>query len=48
MDKEVKMVTITEKEYNELVEDQKILNALRAGGVDDWEWYDASLENYEE
>ena len=30
-----------------LREEKKILDALRAGGVDNWEWYDASLEAME-
>lgn len=34
------------KEYEELVEDSNILRALYAGGVSDWEWYDASLEDH--
>jgi hypothetical protein len=41
-------ITISQKEYEDLLESQKILDALYAGGVDNWEWYDASLENLEE
>jgi hypothetical protein len=41
-------VTISKTEYEELLESQKILNALYAGGVDNWEWYDASLEDLED
>ena len=37
-------VTITTKEYESLLEDQKILQALYAGGVDNWEGYSDSLE----
>lgn len=37
-------ITISKKEYDQLIEDSLILNALRRGGVDNWEWYDASLE----
>lgn len=33
------MVTITKKEYDELVEDSKFLMALEAAGVDNWEGY---------
>ncbi len=40
------MVTISKKEYERLVEDSKVLDALHAGGVDNWEWYDESLEQY--
>jgi len=41
-------VTISTTEYEDLLESQKILDALYSGGVDNWEWYDASLENLEE
>lgn len=40
------MIEITEERYKELLEAEKILNALYAGGVDNWEWYDASLEEH--
>ena len=39
-------VTIALREYQQLLEDQKVLRALQAGGVDNWEWYDASLEDH--
>lgn len=39
------MVTITKKLYNQLTRDARILRALEAGGVDNWEGYEASLEN---
>ena len=41
-------VTITKEEYESLLEDSKILHALYAGGVDNWEWFDASMESLEE
>lgn len=41
---QAEFISIPKAEYDDLVEDQKILNALRRGGVDNWEWYDASLE----
>jgi hypothetical protein len=41
-------VTITKKEYESLLEDSKILQALYAGGVDNWEWYSESLESLED
>lgn len=37
------MVTITKSEYDELLNDSRILQALYAGGVDNWEWYDEAL-----
>ncbi len=40
------MKMLTEEEYEELLRDQRKLRALEAGGVDNWEWYEASLEDY--
>lgn len=37
-------MSVDKKEYAQLIEDQKTLNALYAGGVDDWEWYEESLD----
>ena len=39
-------VTISSKEYKELLERDKLLSALEAGGVDNWEWYGASIEEH--
>lgn len=39
-------MTIPKEVYDQLVEDQAILDALRAGGVDNWEWYSESLEEH--
>jgi len=41
-----KDITISEDKYNELVRDQKKIRALEAGGVDNWEGYDDSLEEF--
>ena len=41
-------VTISKTEYDKLIEDQLILQALYAGGVDNWEWYDESLSDLQE
>ena len=41
-------ITITKKEYQKLLDDQLFLEALRQGGVDDWEWYDEAGELYEQ
>lgn len=30
--------------YIEMLKDQRVLDALRAGGVDNWEWYDTALD----
>lgn len=39
-------ITITLKEYKSLLKDSRKLAALEAGGVDNWEWYGESLENF--
>lgn len=38
-------VQITRKEYDELLESQKTLYALQAGGVDNWDGYDFCFED---
>jgi hypothetical protein len=38
-------VTLDRKTYEQLVLDSRILHALYAGGVDNWEWYDESLRD---
>jgi hypothetical protein len=39
------MVTIPKKEYDELQATSRKLAALEAGGVDNWEGYDFSMES---
>ena len=39
-------VTISRKEYDELVDRDNMLTALENGGVDNWTWYSESLEEY--
>ena len=41
-------VTISQREYDQLVRDSYKLAALEAGGVDNWEWYDESLKLIDE
>lgn len=41
-------VTISKKEYEELLEDQLLLQCLQGAGVDNWEGYDYALEMMEE
>jgi len=36
---------ITRSRYKELVIKEAVLDALEAGGVDNWEWYSQSLED---
>lgn len=38
--------TISKKEYEELLRRNEVLNALEAGGVDNWQWYSDSLRQY--
>lgn len=39
-------VTITKKEYEELLESQRWLNCLENAGVDNWSGYDYACEEY--
>lgn len=39
-------ITITKKEYESLQKDSRKLAALEAGGVDNWEWYGESLQEF--
>ena len=38
-------VTITASYYNQLLEQSATLDALEMGGVCDWQWYEASIED---
>jgi hypothetical protein len=40
-----KKVAILQTEYDELLASQARLEALEAGGVDNWDWYHDSLKN---
>ena len=37
-------ITIPVSRYKELLKSEEILDALYAGGVDNWEWYSESLK----
>lgn len=39
---------ISKEEYEDLLDRDRMLSALEAGGVDNWEWYDESLRQYYE
>lgn len=41
------MIQLTEKEFLELKKDQLMLQALRNGGVDNWDWWDEACKEYE-
>lgn len=42
------MVEITLREYNSLVEDSLMLEALNGAGVDNWQGYDFAMETFRE
>ena len=42
------MVTVPRVRYEQLLHASKVLNALYAGGVDNWEWYGESLATIED
>lgn len=44
----MKKIEITLEEYRELLEAQATLYLLEAGGVDNWTWYEESLDGLEE
>ncbi len=41
-------ITISKKEYDELVNAFYKLNALENAGVDNWEWYDEAMKSLSE
>ena len=41
------MVTISKKQYQELLKDSLKLQALDMGGVDNWAWYDEAMHDYD-
>lgn len=40
------LMTISLKRYKELLDSEKKLHALEAGGVDNWQWYSESLQQH--
>lgn len=42
------LITILEDEYLQLLEDSRLLGALRAAGVDNWDGWDLALEALED
>lgn len=42
------MILVDTEKYWQMVRDQKLLQALQAGGVDNWEGYDDCLEEVED
>lgn len=41
-------VEVSKKYLEELERESRILDALYAGGVDNWEWYDEALASIED
>ena len=41
-------ITISKKEYESLLEDQKLLQCLQGAGVDNWSGYDYAMEMMKE
>jgi hypothetical protein len=41
-------ISITKEEYQELLDDQRLLHCLRAAGVDNWEGFDEAINLYHE
>jgi len=39
-------VTISKTEYDRLIHASKMLEALEKGGVDNWDWYSESLNEF--
>jgi hypothetical protein len=48
IDQENQTITISIREYEDLIDDSLFLNALRNAGVDNWEWYGEAIREYEE
>ena len=43
-----KKITISEEEYETLLNDSILLNCLQMMGVDNWDGYDDAIEQYQE
>lgn len=41
-------IEVNEEDYLRLVEDSAFLEALRAAGVDNWEWFDEAVRIFNE
>ena len=41
-------VTISRKDFNDLMKAEAELRALEFGGVDNWEWYGESFQQFDE
>lgn len=43
-----KKISISEEEYEALLNDSILLNCLQMMGVDNWDGYDGAIEQYQE
>lgn len=41
-------ISVTVKEYTQLLRSEAVLDALEAGGVDNWEGYDIAMQSLQE
>lgn len=41
-------VVVKTDDYEELLDDSLFLNCLRNNGVDNWDWYDEAVEEYQQ
>lgn len=48
MANQIETVTISKEEYEQLLDDSLFLNCLRNNGVDNWDWYDEAVEEYQQ
>jgi hypothetical protein len=48
MQAEIRMISIRKDDYDNLVANQKLLQALQSAGVDNWEGYDEAREAMDE
>lgn len=39
-------VTISKKQFDDLLEDHLFLNCLKNAGVDNWDWYDDAIQEF--
>lgn len=45
---ETETVTISKDEYETLKRDQLFLHCLESNGVDNWDWYDEAVREYDD
>lgn len=48
MTNQIETVTISKEEYEELQDNSLFLNCLKNTGVDNWDWYDEAVQEYQQ